>query len=51
MIKWKCHNCDNEFTSESYQDYIEETTTHLSECLEHNDFIELLEDDKRKGAD
>ena len=23
MIKWKCFNCDNEFTSETEEDYIE----------------------------
>jgi hypothetical protein len=42
MIKWKCHNCDIVFTSESEEDYIEETRQHISDCMEVNDFIQRI---------
>ena len=39
MVLWKCRNCDNEFISETEDDFIEDTKNHISDCININDFI------------
>ena len=44
-MKWKCLNCGELFKSESNEEFEIETTEHLSYCLQHDEFIEVIGDE------